>query len=83
VDPRAPDLERSPLFARAEGLVCVLEAGEMCYIPPYWWHHIESLDVSFSVSHWWQKEPPPPGMVQGEREGGGRRVGEEEGEGEA
>ncbi len=54
VDMDAPNSERFPDF---EGLVhadCVLEPGEMLYIPPKWWHYVKSLSVSFSVSFWWQ-----------------------------
>lgn len=32
-------------------LVCFL--GEMLFIPSGWWHRVESLSVSFSVSFWW------------------------------
>lgn len=70
IDPKAPDLARFPRFARAAPLHCVLEEGEMLYIPPLWWHHIESLAVSFSVSFWWgrrRETPPPP--VEEEEEG--------------
>ena len=40
-------------FARARGYACTLRAGEMLYIPPGMWHHIRSLETSFSVSFWW------------------------------
>lgn len=33
---------------------CVLEPGQMLYIPPRHWHYVRSLDVSFSVTFWWQ-----------------------------
>ncbi|XP_059278470.1 lysine-specific demethylase JMJ30-like isoform X2 [Lycium ferocissimum] len=32
---------------------CILEEGEMLYIPPKWWHYVRSLTPSFSVSFWW------------------------------
>ncbi|KAI3863419.1 hypothetical protein MKX03_007217 [Papaver bracteatum] len=32
---------------------CILEEGEMLYIPPKWWHYVKSLTPSFSVSFWW------------------------------
>ncbi|KAG7023866.1 Lysine-specific demethylase JMJ30, partial [Cucurbita argyrosperma subsp. argyrosperma] len=32
---------------------CILEEGEMLYIPPKWWHYGRSLTTSFSVSFWW------------------------------
>ncbi|GFP98779.1 putative lysine-specific demethylase jmjd5 [Phtheirospermum japonicum] len=35
---------------------CILEEGEMLYIPPKWWHYVRSLTTSFSVSFWWSGE---------------------------
>ncbi|RNJ57297.1 hypothetical protein D7B24_006204 [Verticillium nonalfalfae] len=32
---------------------CILEEGDMLYIPIGWWHYVRSLSVSFSVSFWW------------------------------
>jgi hypothetical protein len=32
---------------------CILEPGEMLYIPIGWWHYVRSLSTSFSVSFWW------------------------------
>ncbi|KAJ0280887.1 hypothetical protein COL940_006023 [Colletotrichum noveboracense] len=32
---------------------CVLEKGDVLYIPMGWWHYVRSLSVSFSVSFWW------------------------------
>ncbi|CAM9549474.1 unnamed protein product [Discosporangium mesarthrocarpum] len=55
VDAALPDLERFPKFAEASPAGCVLRAGEVLYIPPLFWHHIEALEVSFSVSFWWGK----------------------------
>ncbi len=42
-----------PMFAGAEYVEAVLEPGEILYIPKGWWHYIRSLDVSASVSFWW------------------------------
>eukprot|EP00947_MAST-08B_sp_MAST-8B-sp1_P004366 g4366.t1 len=42
-----------PLFAGTPYQQCDLRPGEMLYIPPKHWHHVRSLDVSFSVSFWW------------------------------
>lgn len=56
VDAANPDLGKHPLFEDAMPLVkCELRRGEMLYIPPLFWHHIASLEVSFSVSFWWGK----------------------------
>jgi len=35
---------------------CILEEGEMLYIPPKWWHYVRSLTMSLSVSFWWSNE---------------------------
>ncbi|RHY27427.1 hypothetical protein DYB32_006785 [Aphanomyces invadans] len=42
-----------PRFLEAPYWEGVLGPGEMLYIPPRCWHYIRSLDVSFSVSFWW------------------------------
>ena len=53
VDIENPDLERFPLFAKAPYLECILNEGEMLYIPEKCWHYVRSLSLSFSVSFWW------------------------------
>ncbi|MGI5239750.1 cupin-like domain-containing protein [Dactylosporangium sp. CA-139066] len=50
VDAAHPDLGRHPLFARATVLETVLQPGEMLFIPAGWWHWVEALDVSASMS---------------------------------
>ncbi|GLU19397.1 hypothetical protein SLE2022_356510 [Rubroshorea leprosula] len=42
-----------------EFLDCILEEGEMLYIPPKWWHYVRSLTPSFSVSFWWSGSASP------------------------
>ncbi|KAG8227129.1 hypothetical protein J437_LFUL001673 [Ladona fulva] len=55
IDPEDPEtIERFPDLIKAEPWECEIQAGDMLYIPPKWWHHIRSLSVSFSVSFWWQ-----------------------------
>ncbi|KAI5636379.1 cupin-like domain-containing protein [Phthorimaea operculella] len=54
IDPRNPDLEKYPNYKNATAYYCVLRPGQMLYIPPKWWHFVESLSVSFSVSFWWE-----------------------------
>lgn len=46
------DESKFPLFSAAKSHQCVLESGEMLFIPRHWWHYVRSLDVSFSVSFW-------------------------------
>ncbi|XP_014678741.1 PREDICTED: lysine-specific demethylase 8-like [Priapulus caudatus] len=49
VDAERPDAAEFPLFGDAEYEECVLEAGEMLYLPPRHWHYVRSLQLSFSV----------------------------------
>ncbi|XP_072940479.1 bifunctional peptidase and arginyl-hydroxylase JMJD5 [Epargyreus clarus] len=53
VDPRNPNYILYPKYRQAKTYYCVLRPGQMLYIPPKWWHFVESLSVSFSVSFWW------------------------------
>ena len=44
-----------PNFAQLPELYSItLNAGDMLYIPPTWWHFVRSCSFSFSVSFWWQ-----------------------------
>ncbi|PRP73784.1 hypothetical protein PROFUN_16624 [Planoprotostelium fungivorum] len=52
-DPENHDETRYPLFAEAKYVECTVEEGELLFVPKGWWHHVRSLDVSFSVSFWW------------------------------
>ncbi|KAF2725931.1 Clavaminate synthase-like protein [Polychaeton citri CBS 116435] len=44
---------RFPDFKEAVYQECILGPGECLYIPLGWWHYVESLSTSFSVSFWW------------------------------
>ncbi|KAJ8657937.1 hypothetical protein O0I10_006465 [Lichtheimia ornata] len=52
IDVEHPDQENFPLVNKAEYLECILQQGELLYMPPRWWHYIRSLSTSFSVSFW-------------------------------
>ena len=52
VDVDQVDVEAFPLFSAAPSWQCILESGEMLFIPRHWWHYVRSLDISFSVSFW-------------------------------
>ena len=49
-------LQKYPLFFQEapERLECVLEPGDLLYIPAKWWHHVRSIDASASVNVWWR-----------------------------
>ncbi|THU47627.1 hypothetical protein C4D60_Mb09t17590 [Musa balbisiana] len=47
------DFTEFPKVENLDFFDCVLEEGEMLYIPPKWWHYVRSLSTSFCVSFWW------------------------------
>jgi hypothetical protein len=54
---REPDFARFPLFneALAVALTAELGPGDAIYIPPLWWHHVESLEpFNLLVNYWWR-----------------------------
>ncbi|KAJ4844827.1 Lysine-specific demethylase jmj30 [Turnera subulata] len=53
------DEKEFPKVHDLEFLDCILEEGEMLYIPPKWWHYVRSLTISFSVSFWWSNNENP------------------------
>jgi hypothetical protein len=58
-----PDRERFPRFAQAlaSALVAELSPGDALYIPPLWWHHVESLGkYNMLVNYWWKGEATAP-----------------------
>ncbi|XP_071949362.1 lysine-specific demethylase 8-like [Antedon mediterranea] len=54
VDVEAVDENLYPLFKSAPYTECILQSGQILYIPPKFWHYIRSLSTSFSVSFWWK-----------------------------
>jgi hypothetical protein len=56
VDFARPDFERFPRFreALAHARTAVLAPGDAIYMPPLWWHHVQSLArVNMLVNYWW------------------------------
>ncbi|KAF7871806.1 hypothetical protein EAF04_003913 [Stromatinia cepivora] len=45
--------KKFPMVKEARFWDCVLEEGEVLYIPVGWWHYVRGLSTSFSVSFWW------------------------------
>ncbi|CAJ1439588.1 unnamed protein product, partial [Effrenium voratum] len=52
VDLDAPD-ERFPKWRQARGCMVELAPGEALYIPPYWWHHVQSLTAETTSMAMW------------------------------
>ncbi|KAD5508744.1 hypothetical protein R6Q59_030639 [Mikania micrantha] len=54
------DPNEFPKIQDLEFMDCILDEGEMLYIPPKWWHYVRSLTTSLSVSFWWSASPSSP-----------------------
>ena len=55
-----PDFTRFPKFRQAldAAMVAELGPGDAIYIPPLWWHHVESLEpFNMLVNYWWHATP--------------------------
>jgi hypothetical protein len=62
VDFAKPDFDRFPLFrdALAHARVADLAPGDAIYLPPLWWHHVQSLtQFNMLVNYWWAPPPTP------------------------
>ena len=56
----APDFTRFPRFREAldAAVTAELGPGDALYIPPLWWHHVESLEpLNVLVNYWWHALP--------------------------
>ncbi|KAF5875553.1 putative domain-containing protein 5 protein [Botrytis fragariae] len=53
VEEQEAERKKFPEADSAKYWDCVLEEGEVLYIPVGWWHYVRGLSASFSVSFWW------------------------------
>lgn len=68
VDPIRPNLECFPRFATAQPVHCTIRAGDMLFLPSWWWHEVRSAPDEFArniaVNFWYSpvfnKEFPCP-----------------------
>jgi hypothetical protein len=63
VSMRDPDFATHPRYrdALAAAQVAELGPGDAIYIPPLWWHHVESLaPFNVLVNYWWHGAPDAP-----------------------
>eukprot|EP00930_Biecheleria_cincta_P047529 TRINITY_DN32965_c0_g1_i1.p1 TRINITY_DN32965_c0_g1~~TRINITY_DN32965_c0_g1_i1.p1 ORF type:complete len:490 (-),score=100.25 TRINITY_DN32965_c0_g1_i1:31-1500(-) len=64
VDLDAPDEGRFPRWRGARGRIVELEPGDALYIPPYWWHHVQSLTPeTTSMAMWFFEHFPQSSEV--------------------
>eukprot|EP00931_Biecheleriopsis_adriatica_P066769 TRINITY_DN41049_c0_g1_i1.p1 TRINITY_DN41049_c0_g1~~TRINITY_DN41049_c0_g1_i1.p1 ORF type:complete len:490 (-),score=85.71 TRINITY_DN41049_c0_g1_i1:21-1490(-) len=59
LDLDSPDGSRFPKWQGASGHMVELEPGEALYIPPYWWHHVQSLSPETTSMAMWFFEHYP------------------------
>ena len=50
IDMWAPNLQRFPNFAKSQSASVLVQPGDMLIIPSGWWHAVEALSPSLSVS---------------------------------
>jgi hypothetical protein len=53
---REPDFERFPNFRHAldAAVTADLSPGDAIFVPPLWWHHVESLEpFNLLINYWW------------------------------
>ncbi len=50
VDGRNIDLQRFPMMADVPVIDCMLEPGEILFLPVGWWHFVEALDITITIS---------------------------------
>lgn len=51
-NPEAPDFEQFPLARQAAMLECIMQPGELLYVPAGWYHQVRALTFSLSANRW-------------------------------
>ncbi|WP_062115652.1 cupin-like domain-containing protein [Collimonas pratensis] len=51
-DPEAPDFEKFPLARQAALVECIIQPGELLYVPAGWYHQVRALTFSLSANRW-------------------------------
>lgn len=50
VDGSAPDVDRFPALRNAQMIECTLAPGELLFLPIGWWHYVEGLEASVTMT---------------------------------
>ena len=53
IDVGNPDYQQFPNLVHAQPYSVELEAGEILYIPSFWWHYISNAEPSIAMNFWW------------------------------
>lgn len=51
-DPEAPDFDRFPLAREATMIECIVNPGDLLYVPAGWYHQVRALTFSLSSNRW-------------------------------
>ncbi|WP_181427837.1 cupin-like domain-containing protein [Pseudomonas mosselii] len=51
-DPDQPDYEKYPLARAVDFIECIVQPGDLLYLPAGWFHHVTALDFSLSINRW-------------------------------
>ncbi|MBC7454051.1 MAG: cupin-like domain-containing protein [Massilia sp.] len=51
-NPEAPDFDKFPLARQALMIECIVQPGELLYVPAGWYHQVRSLTFSLSANRW-------------------------------
>ncbi|KAM8856618.1 LOW QUALITY PROTEIN: tRNA wybutosine-synthesizing protein 5 [Spinachia spinachia] len=58
LDIECPDLNQFPEFVKAKRYECVLEPGDLLFIPALWFHNTLALQFGVGVNVFWRHLPP-------------------------
>jgi hypothetical protein len=56
-DPEAPDFEKYPRARQATTIECIVNPGELLYVPAGWYHQVRALTFSLSANRWARAMP--------------------------
>ncbi|WP_061538409.1 cupin-like domain-containing protein [Collimonas fungivorans] len=51
-NPEAPDFEKFPLARQVALVECIMQPGELLYVPAGWYHQVRALTFSLSANRW-------------------------------
>jgi hypothetical protein len=56
-DPEAPDFEKFPLARQVATIECIVNPGDLLYVPAGWYHQVRALTFSLSSNRWARAMP--------------------------
>lgn len=56
IDPLAPDLAKYPQYSKIQPLHVRVNAGDLLFLPNYWYHHVRQSHKCIAVNFWYDME---------------------------